>query len=95
MQTQLRIRAKDSVEPRIIPPFNIVNKGKQGSRYDKEQDQWHKIREGIKLRSVINSRRMNEISTYLGEIDMEGSFLSNRLIVSRHLGTRHILPAHA
>ena len=38
---------------------------------------------------------MNEISTYLGEIDMEGSFLSNRLIISRHLGTRHVMPALA
>ena len=57
-----------------------------------ENKRWTNIREGIKLRSVINSKRMNEVSTYLGEIDMEGSFLSRRLIVHRHLGLKHALP---
>ena len=32
------------------------------------------------------------MSTYLGDIDMEGSFLSNKLIIHRRLGFKHILP---
>ena len=38
---------------------------------------------------------MNEISTYLGDIDMEGSFLSSKLIISRHLGMKHVMPGMA
>ena len=50
------------------------------------------IREGLKLRSVINSKRINDLSTYLGEIDMEGSFLSRKFIIQRHLGLKHLIP---
>ena len=55
----------------------------------REKKKWRDIREGLKLRSIINSKRMNEVSTYLGEIDMEGSFLSRKLIIHRHLGLKH------
>ena len=50
------------------------------------------IREGIKLRNVVASKRMNEVTTYMGDIDMEGSFLAKNLVINRMLGTKHILP---
>ena len=50
------------------------------------------IREGLKLRNVVASKRMNEVTTYMGDIDMEGSFLAKTLVINRMLGTRHILP---
>lgn len=53
---------------------------------------WQNIREGLKLRSVINSKRMNEVSTCVGDIDMEGSFLSRKLFINRHLGMKHVMP---
>ena len=59
------------------------------------ENQWKSIREGIKLRNVIASKRMNEVTTYMGDIDMEGSFLAKTLVINRILGSKHILPGSA
>ena len=56
------------------------------------ENQWMNIREGIKLRNVVTSKRMNEVTTYMGDIDMEGSFLAKTLVINRNLGLKHILP---
>lgn len=53
------------------------------------------IREGLKLRNVVTSKRMNEVTTYMGDIDMEGSFLAKTLVINRMLGSKHILPGSA
>jgi len=41
---------------------------------------------------VINSKRINEAAAYISDIDMQGSFLSNKLILYRHLGLKHVIP---
>lgn len=61
----------------------------------RSDNQWINIREGMKLRHVIASKRMNEVSTYMGDIDMEGSFLAKTLVINRILGSQHILPGSA
>ena len=38
---------------------------------------------------------MNEVTTYMGDIDMEGSFLAKTLVINRILGSKHILPGSA
>ena len=35
---------------------------------------------------------MNEITAYCNDVDMEGSFLSKKLIIRRNLSTRHVIP---
>ena len=58
----------------------------------REEKKWENIREGMKLRNVIAAKRMNEVSTYMGDIDMEGSFLAKTLVINRILGTKHFAP---
>ena len=59
------------------------------------ETKWSKIREGLKLRSIMNAKRMNEHNSYCGEIDMEGSFLSKKLVIHRQLGISHVMPGAA
>lgn len=61
----------------------------------RNENQWTNIREGLKLRNVNTLKRMNDVGTYMGEIDMEGSFLAKTLIISRILGSKHIQPGSA
>ena len=61
----------------------------------KKENQWMQIREGLKLRNVNTLKRMNDVGTYMGEIDMEGSFLAKTLIISRILGSKHLQPGSA
>lgn len=60
-----------------------------------QEHKWHQVREGLKLRSVVNAKRVNDLSTYLGEIDMEGSFLARKMIIQRNLAIRHVMPGSA
>ena len=38
---------------------------------------------------------MNEVSTYVSDIDMEGSFLAKTLVINRILGSKHMMPGSA
>lgn len=35
-----------------------------------EENQWTNIREGLKLKQVINSKKINEAAAYISDIDM-------------------------
>jgi len=38
---------------------------------------------------------MNEVTNFMGDIDMEGSYLASTLVFSRNLGMKHIMPGLA
>ena len=46
----------------------------------------------MKLKNIQRAKAMNEVSTYMGDIDMEGSFLAKTLVINRELGAKHLMP---
>ena len=57
-----------------------------------EDTTWMSVREGLKLRSVIQSKRISELATYLGDVGVDGTHLANKMIITRQLGLKHVMP---
>ena len=56
-----------------------------------ETKQWKDIREGIKLRDIVQSKRMNDFGL---ELSGPGTQTS-KLIIQRHLGHKNLIPGAA
>ena len=48
--------------------------------------EWHDIREGIKLRNIVQSKRLGEVSL------LSPGMENTKLIIQRHLGHKSIIP---
>ena len=57
-----------------------------GNRQNAEQKKWKDIREGLKLKSIINSKRIFEVGQYGANVS------DQKLIIQRHLGFKDIMP---
>ena len=59
----------------------------QGNDYKTKE--WEDIRQGLKLRNIVQSMRMNDNNMLLGSGD------SQKLIIQRHLGHKELIPFSA
>ena len=59
--------------------------------FNSETKQWKDIREGIKLRDIVQSKRMNDV-----RLDLSGpGTQTSKLIIQRHLGHKTLIPGAA
>ena len=59
--------------------------------FNAETKQWQDIRDGIKLRDIVQSKWMNDI-----RLDLSGpGTQTSKLIIQRHLGHNNLIPGAA
>ena len=59
--------------------------GKEEFNGDDPKVQWKNIRAGLKLRNIVQSKRMNELG-------LQSGIKESKLIIQRHLGYKEMQP---
>lgn len=57
-------------------------------KQDEESKKWRDLRQGLRLRNIVNSKRMNEIG-------LSSGYERKKLIIQRHLNLQKVIPKSA
>ena len=98
-----RIKAQYYVPPLQIKPYTSSNEDATQVS-DTDHDKWKKIRQGLRLRNIVSSKRMNSLNQSSlirpalfcddGHVDSSDNAINDgqKLIVTRHLGYKAMQP---